>query len=115
MLGLLAATSTQALWLATADMSYYSNAGEAVWESPFCQVGRGDTREQAISQATRQVGAVAIAGIRSCSELPYVHSNQLGGFWDDYGTINYEDGNWHWYCNTGTGGACDAGNGAPKK
>jgi hypothetical protein len=37
-----------------------------------------------------------ISVIQSCGQLPYKHSNQLGGFWDDYGTINYKDDNWHW-------------------
>ena len=113
---LLAATGTQALWLATSDMTYYSVADGTAYPEPFCQVGKGDTRDQAWSQATSTgLNAVGIAGVQQCSELPYKHTNQLGGFWDDYGTINYEDSNWHWYCNTGGNGACDAGNGAPKK
>ncbi|OAQ69234.1 hypothetical protein VFPPC_13815 [Pochonia chlamydosporia 170] len=115
---LLAATGSQALWLAIADMTYYTNTnGGGQYGSPFCQVGKGDNRDQAASQAGSTVHATALGGVQKCSELPYSKGNQLGGFWNDHGTINYEDSNWHWYCNPGSGssGACDAGNGAPKR
>lgn len=113
---LLSATTAQALWLATAEITYYTAAnGGSIYSWTVCQVGKGDNYDQAWSQATSQgTDAVAISGMPSCGELPYKHTNQLGGFWDDYGTINYEDSNWHWYCNTGGLGACDAGGGAPK-
>lgn len=63
-------------------------------------------------------GAVAFSGIQQRSEMPCTHTQQLGDFWNDYGTINYEDSSWQWYCNPGnhnTSGGCDAGGGAPKK
>lgn len=111
---LLAATGTQALWLATQNMDY---ANKGASSSPYCQVGKGDTQAQAFSQASSTTNGIAVLAGSHCDQLPYHHTNQLGGFWDDYGTINYEDSNWHWYCKTGTGsrGSCDAGNGAPKK
>ena len=114
----LVATTTNALWLATVDMTYSTNTGSGgIYGSPYCQVGKGDTEAQAWSQASSEgTDAVALNGIQHCNELSNKHTNQLGGFWDDYGTINYEDDNWHWYCNTGGGqGTCNAGNGAPKR
>ncbi|KAA8617658.1 hypothetical protein Ptr902_02562 [Pyrenophora tritici-repentis] len=91
--------------------------GGAIFPSPFCQVGKGDTAEQAHSQAARTVDATAIIAGGHCDQLPYQHTNQLGGFWDDYGTVFYVDGDWQWYCNPGTSssGYCDAGDGAPRK
>lgn len=82
----------------------------------FFKVGKGDSYDQAWSEATNSVSGKVIAGINHCSELPYHERNQLGGFWDDYGSINYEDGDTHWYCSTGGGsGACNAGDGALEK
>lgn len=118
---LLAATGTQALWLAAAEMTFYTNTPGGVFPSPACQVGKGDTEAQAWSQAT-SIGSDSVSiggGVTTCGTLASHHSNQLGGFWDDYGTLNYEDDNWHWYCQPrlqgATGGTCDAGNGSPKK
>lgn len=113
----LAATGSHALWLAIADMTYYTNTnGGGQYGSPFCQVGKGDNADQAHSQAGSTIHGIALGGVQKCSSLPYSKGNQLGGFWNDHGTINYEDSNWHWYCNPGTnGGACDAGGGAPKR
>ncbi|PON26729.1 hypothetical protein TGAM01_v204230 [Trichoderma gamsii] len=117
---LLSATGTQALWLAYAQESYWTaTPGGGQYESPFCQVGRGENAQDAMSNAQKTAGgAVAFADIVKCSEMPYKHTSQLGGFWNDYGTINYIDDNWHWYCNAGnsiTSGSCDAGGGAPRK
>ncbi|KAG5772887.1 hypothetical protein H9Q72_001066 [Fusarium xylarioides] len=111
------ATGAQALWLATADVDQSSNASGQISRSPYCQVGKGDTQEEAFSQASSTVNGIAIIAGGHCSQLPYQHTNQLEGFWDDYGTINYEVDNWHWYCVTGTASksACDAGDGAPKR
>ncbi|KAG9376905.1 hypothetical protein PtrSN002B_008638 [Pyrenophora tritici-repentis] len=111
-------TTTTALWIATANMDYQTaTPGGAIFPSPFCQVGKGDTAEQAHSQAARTVDATAIIAGGHCDQLPYQHTNQLGGFWDDYGTVFYVDGDWQWYCNPGTSssGYCDAGDGAPRK
>ncbi|XP_014550597.1 hypothetical protein COCVIDRAFT_115047 [Bipolaris victoriae FI3] len=116
-LTLAAASSTHALFLAVQNMNYGSGLGNAVFSSPYCQVGKGNTAAEALSKASDTVhGTLIIAG-GHCDQLPYKHTNQLGGFWDDYGTVNYEDNNWHWYCNPGSGnkGVCDSGNGAPKK
>ncbi|KAJ5542320.1 hypothetical protein N7535_004740 [Penicillium sp. DV-2018c] len=114
---LLAATGTSALWLAAADMTYYNSNPGGIFPSPVCQVGKGENRDQAWSLATSEGSeSIALGGLHSCNELNYKKSNQLGGFWDDYGTLNYEDDNWHWYCSTGgKQGACDAGDGAPKR
>lgn len=113
-----AATGTQALWLAIADMTYYTNTnGGGQYGSPFCQVGKGDNRDQAMGAAGSTIHGTALGGVQKCSSLPYSKGNQLGGFWNDHGTINYEDDNRHWYCNPGSGssGQCDAGDGAPKR
>ncbi|CEJ87916.1 hypothetical protein VHEMI04551 [[Torrubiella] hemipterigena] len=111
------ASSAQALWLATVNMDYGSNAGGSIRMSPYCQVGKGNTRDEALSKASSTVHATAIIAGGHCDQLPYRKTNQLGGFWDDHGDINYIDGNRHWYCKTGSGsrGACDAGDGAPRK
>lgn len=114
-LGLMAATSAHALWLCTVNRDYYNNAAGGVFPSPFCQVGKGNNREQAWSKATDTFKGILIIAGGHCDQLAHQHTNQLGGFWDDYGTINYEDSNWHWYCNTGGQGCCDGGRGAPKK
>ncbi|EDU42530.1 conserved hypothetical protein [Pyrenophora tritici-repentis Pt-1C-BFP] len=88
-------TTTTALWIATANMDYQTaTPGGAIFPSPFCQVGKGDTAEQAHSQAARTVDATAIIAGGHCDQLPYQHTNQLGGFWDDYGTVFYVDGDW---------------------
>lgn len=113
-----AATGTQALWLAIAEMTYQTNTnGGGTFPSPFCQVGRGDTIDAAMGAAGSTTDGTAIGGIQKCSELPSTKSNQLGGFWNDHGTINYEDDKTHWSCNPGSGssGQCDAGDGAPKR
>lgn len=115
---MLGATSAEALWLAIAQETYYTNTGEGgTYGSPFCQVGKGDTQQQAQSQAGSTVKGIALNGVQVCSGLPYSKGNSAGGFWNDYGTINYVDSNWHWYCNPGSGntGVCNAGNGAPKR
>lgn len=45
--------------------------------------------------------------------------NKREGFWNNYGAISYEDNNWRWHCapvlDGAMKGACDGGNGAPKK
>ncbi|KAJ3543525.1 hypothetical protein NM208_g3522 [Fusarium decemcellulare] len=114
---LLAAPSAQALWLAVQDMDYGSNAGGTVFFSPYCQVGKGNDQAEALSKASSTIhGTILIAG-GHCNHMSAQKTSQLGGFWDDYGTINYEDDNWHWYCSIpdGNRGSCDAGAGAPKK
>ncbi|KAJ5545245.1 hypothetical protein N7535_006372 [Penicillium sp. DV-2018c] len=114
---LLATTGTSALWIAAADMTYYNNVpGGGVFPSPCCQVGKGATRDEAWSMATSEgLESNALGGLQTCNELNYVKGNQLGGFYDDYGTIFYEEGDWQWYCSTGgQQGACDAGDGAPR-
>lgn len=115
---ILAAAGTNALWLATAnvDQTNYVNGG-GFFPSPYCQVGKGNTKEEALQKATSITNGIAIIAGGHCDQLPYKHTNQLGGFWDDHGDVNYEDDNRHWYCKTGTGaqGACDAGDGAPKR
>lgn len=116
-LALVTATSTNALWLAAVNMDYGSAVGTAIYSSPYCQVGKGNTMEEALSKASDTVtGRIFIAG-GHCDQLSYHHTQQDGGFWDDYGTINYEDDNWHWYCNPGHGNrnVCDGGKGAPRK
>ncbi|XEV07077.1 hypothetical protein FSHL1_012364 [Fusarium sambucinum] len=113
----LAASGAHALWLATVNMDYGSALNKGVVSSPYCQVGKGNTREEALSKASSTVHGIAILAGGHCDQLPYRKTNQGGGFWDDYGTVNYIDDNWHWYCQTGNGNrnACDAGNGAPRK
>ncbi|KAH7024678.1 uncharacterized protein B0I36DRAFT_434335 [Microdochium trichocladiopsis] len=110
-------SAANALWLCTANVDYTTSIRGSKYESPYCQVGKGDNRDQAWSQAKdRGLKAVAIIAGGHCDQLQYKHTNQLGGFWDDYGTINYIDSNWHWYCSTGSReGCCDGGNGAPRK
>ncbi|KAF4469489.1 hypothetical protein FALBO_3612 [Fusarium albosuccineum] len=118
LLNFLAVTGAQALWLATQNMDYSTNTGEGgVFNSPYCQVGKGDTEADAFSQASSTTNGIAIIAGGHCDQLPYQHTNQLGGFWDDHGTINYEDDTTHWFCSTGSEsrGSCDAGAGVPKK
>ncbi|RYN27287.1 hypothetical protein AA0114_g12566 [Alternaria tenuissima] len=117
LLAICVTTGAHALWLAAVNMDYGSAVGTAIFSSPYCQVGKGDTEAEALSKASNTVGGTIIIAGGHCDQLPYQHTNQLGGFWDDYGTINYEDDNWHWYCNPGhtNRNSCDAGNGAPKK
>jgi hypothetical protein len=117
LLAICATTGAHALWLAAVNMDYGSAVGTAIFSSPYCQVGKGNTEAEALSKASNTVcGTIIIAG-GHCDQLPYQHTNQLGEFWEDYGTINYEDDNWHWYCNPGhtSRNSCDAGNGSPKK
>ncbi|KAJ5145486.1 uncharacterized protein N7515_000050 [Penicillium bovifimosum] len=113
---LLATTGTSALWIAAADMTYYNSVSGGIYPSPSCQVGKGETRDEAWSLATSEgTESIALGGILTCDELNYKKTNQLGGFWDDYGTIFYETDDRMWYCGTGGGqGACDAGEGVPK-
>jgi hypothetical protein len=110
---------TQALWLAVANMDYSSAVGTAIFGSPYCQVGKGNTQDEAISKAGKTVGSTILLAGGHCNQMPYSKTNQLGGFWNDHGTVNYIDSNWHWYCNINTGkytsGSCDAGGGAPRK
>ena len=117
LLAICATTGAHALWLAAVNMDYGSAVGTAIFNSPYCQVGKGNTEAEALSKASNTVGGTIIIAGGHCDQLPYQHTNQLGGFWDDYGTINYEDDNWHWYCNPGhtNRNSCDAGNGSPKK
>ncbi|KAH3947738.1 hypothetical protein HBI56_186370 [Parastagonospora nodorum] len=122
---LCAITGTQALWLAVSNQKWenYANQG-GVFPTRYCVVGRGENEQQAIANSKkRDLKAISVGGAGYCDQLPYSKSNQGGGYWNDHGTINYIDDNWHWYCNPLKGetgafywdGACDAGSGAPRK
>lgn len=123
---LCAITGTQALWLAISNQQWTNYANQGGFPATrYCVVGRGENKDQAIKNSKdRGFSATAIGGVAGyCDVLPYSKSNQLGGYWNDHGTINYIDDNWHWYCNPLQGevgafywsGACDAGSGAPRK
>jgi hypothetical protein len=51
-------------------MSYYTKTGEGgIYESPYCQVGKEDAREQAVTQATSEgLDAVSLASIQ-CQKI----------------------------------------------
>jgi hypothetical protein len=87
------ATGTSALWLVTTNMDYGSAVGNAVFSSSYCQVGKGNTREEAHSKASSTVGGTALLAGGHCDLAPYRKNNQFRRFCNDYGSVNYEDDN----------------------
>jgi len=123
---LCAITDTQALWLAVSNQAWTNYANQGGFpQTRYCVAGRGENEQQALANSKdRGPKAVSVGGAGYCDQTKYSKSSQGGGYWSDFGTLNYIDDNWHWYCNPLTkgdpgyyafSGACDAGGGAPRK
>jgi hypothetical protein len=114
-----AATSTQALILAVATMTYTIINEGGQFGSPYCQIGAGDTWDEAEGMAADEgTAAYALYGGGDCTVLDSMTEGTPGDeFWLVSGWVNHVQDGRKYYCYIDIGddvnGSCDAGDGVP--